>query len=251
VRLVAFSDVHADHVTAGVDRYDDVVAALQKIVQRATTWGQHAKQADAVFFLGDLCDPDDPVRAMRAYWVMQDVAVTFRDQGIPLLAISGNHDVVESPLCPSTLHGLKSLAFVYESRGMQMNPGCNVVALPFTSSNRPYDPAAHVRECIARLDEEKRWHLPTLVLSHLMVPGAQPGEETKELARGREIVLPHEEIDKMVGRGEGRVLVLQGHYHRAQRLMLSKVEVLVVGAVQCLAHGEEQNEPSFIDMEIG
>ena len=71
-----------------------------------------------------------------------------------------------------------------------------------------------------------------------------------ELARGREVVLPHEEIGKMLGRGEGRVLVLQGHYHRAQRVVLSGVEILVAGAIQQLAHSEEANPVSFIDMEV-
>ena len=247
MRIVASGDWHLDHVTQGVDRYEDVVAAARQIVKHAT---KHPK-CDAFLFLGDLADPDDPIRALRAYWLAEEVAESFNANGIPSIWISGNHCPFTDGSGQTILHGLRHGAYVFEHPVLHLHFGMNVVALPFTAASHPYDPAAFVRDCVKRLDEGKRWNLPTVVMSHLMVPGAQPGEETKEIPRGREVVLPHEEIGKMLGRGDGRVFVTQGHYHRAQRIMLSGVEVLVAGAIAKLAFGEEENTPSFLDLEIG
>ena len=246
MRIVVSSDWHADHVSSGVDRHEDVKAAAFQVVKHAV-----GKKADAFFFLGDLCDPDDTFRTLRAVWLAFDVAMMLSAHGVPAWWLGGNHDVIESGSGASTLHGLNhGTSLVFEHPTTHLHFGMNLVALPFTASSHPYDPAKVVRIAAEKIDREERWHLPTLVLSHLHVPGIIPGEETKELARGREVVLPHEEIGKMLGRGEGRVLVLQGHYHRAQRVVLSGVEILVAGAVVKLAFGEEENTPSFIDMEV-
>jgi DNA repair exonuclease SbcCD nuclease subunit len=245
------SDWHADHISSGVDRLDDVKAATMQIVQHAIGKPPHTDKADLFLFLGDLCDPDDSVRALQAVWLAFDVAVQLSDNGIPARWLSGNHDCVETNAGITTLHGLRhGTSQVFEKPALELHWGCNIVALPFTASSHPYDPAKHVRDCVERIDKAGRWNLPTLVLSHLHVPGVIPGEETKELARGREVLLPHEEIGKMLGRGSGRVLILQGHFHRPQRVVLSGVEILIAGSVARLTHSEEEHEVSFISMEV-
>src|SRR5216684_572017 len=79
-----------------------------------------------------------------------------------------------------------------------------IIALPFTASSHSYDPSAVIDSVP---DDE-----PAIILSHLMISGIMPGDESKQMSRGRDIWLPKERISRRTA----PTLVLNGHYHKRQ-----------------------------------
>lgn len=241
MKLLAFSDVHLDASTAGVPRFSDGAAAMDVIVQRAIS-----ERCDMVAFLGDLTDPDSGPVVFRAVEHAVRTALRLANSDIRSMWLAGNHDVFEDGSGRTTLAPLVPLresarvpVFVWEQPAFFTFADVNVVALPFTASSHPYDPAEHLRRCLSA-------DRPNLVLSHLSVPGIIPGEETKEMPRGREVMLP---LDALQGRND--VCVLQGHYHRRQTHVHGGVTVNVVGSPNRFTFGDEEHEPGFLIVEIG
>lgn len=230
-RLLITSDWHLDATTAGVERRGDLEAAVDRIAVAAA---EHC--VDGFAFLGDLTDPDSP-RAWRAV----EYAVRFaQGLGRDQLWLVGNHDVVEDGRCSSTLLPLRGAGFrVVDTPQSTVLAGVPVVALPFTPRSHAYDPPEFVLELERGA---KRAPGTPLVLSHLCVEGIEPGSESKEFARGREVFLPLEEIREwMPG-----ALVFNGHYHRRQTFR----EVNVPGSLARLTRGERDNSPGFLIVEV-
>lgn len=246
MKLVVCSDAHADWVTAGVRRYEEVRLAMTQAVLAAV-----AQRADAFFFLGDLCDPDDAPAALRAARLAMEAASELHRHGVPSYWLAGNHDVIEDGSGDTTLSPLHVLGD--PERG-QMEVYCldrpvarweakfNLVALPYVATSHAYDTAGFVSKA-SRFDNE----LPTIVVGHLAIPGVQPGEETTEMPRGREVTLPLDEIKRL----PGKVIVMNGHYHRRQDFRAANgVTVHIPGSMARLTHGEEQHQPSFMVVEV-
>ena len=86
-------------------------------------------------------------------------------------------------------------------------PPWRVLALPYTASSHPYDPVAFVNEYLDVDD-------PVLVVGHLVVEGVDKGDESGEMARGRDVRFPLEAIESRVP--AARRLMINGHHHRRQ-----------------------------------
>jgi DNA repair exonuclease SbcCD nuclease subunit len=242
MRVVVASDFHGDHVTHGVSRFDDVELAVSASVEAAI-----AMNADGYFFLGDLCDPDDPGAVIRCSTLAMRVACTLAGEGIPSIWIAGNHDVLEDGSGATTLSPLGALVTLVNAgvwAPLAENPclipfgDYEVMALPFVPTDRSYDPekeAARMMQAATR---------PVIVLSHLTVPGVQPGEETADLPRGRDVIYPVEAT-------KGAVLRLQGHYHRRQTVDLGVGPPMhIPGSLVRLTFNEENNEPGYLIVEL-
>jgi hypothetical protein len=79
----------------------------------------------------------------------------------------------------------------------------------------------------------------------LTVPGIEPGSETREMPRGREVRYPVEAIRERWG---DRAVMLNGHYHRAYHRAESPV--VVPGSLERLTRGEARNEPGCLILEV-
>jgi len=231
-RLLITSDWHLDATTAGVERREDLEAAVDRIACAVKE-----EDVEGFAFLGDLCDPDSP-RAWRAVEVAMRFAHQLEDSSVVQLWLVGNHDVVEDGRCSSTLLPLRGAGFrVVDTPQSTVLAGVPVVALPFTPRSHAYDPAAFVRD----RPPLQAAGVP-LVISHLCVEGIEPGSESKEFARGREVFLPLEQIAASLP----GALVFNGHYHRRQTFR----EVNVPGSLARLTRGERENSPGFLIVEV-
>ncbi len=116
----------------------------------------------------------------------------------------------------------------------------HVLALPFTSSVRAYDPPTVVKQVGA-------WRIstgnacPLVVAGHLTIEGAMLGSETTDMARGRSVEFPVAacsvaEVD----------LLCNGHYHKRQTVR----GVECPGSLVRLSFGEEHNEPRWIEVQL-
>jgi DNA repair exonuclease SbcCD nuclease subunit len=232
-KLIVTSDWHLDWTTAGVDRFDELTAAVERIVVEAKE-----KEVDGFLFLGDLCDPDSP-RAWRAVSFAIRVAHDLDSSGIDALWLVGNHDVVEDGHGTSTLSPLRGAGVrVVDTPCSTVLADHEVVALPFTPRSHAYDPA----EFVLNGRSEFVGPSPRLVLGHLCIEGIEPGSETKDMARGREVFLPLEEIQRELP----GALVFNGHYHRRQTFR----EVHVPGSLARLTRGERDNSPGYLMVEV-
>jgi DNA repair exonuclease SbcCD nuclease subunit len=241
MRALAFSDVHLDHVTEGLARFNDIAEAMSQVTDHAIR-----EKVDSVFFLGDLCDPDKNLSVVRCIYMLQEIALRLKRHQIRTHFLPGNHDVIEDGSGATTLFPMRALQSddpwiqVHEHPGYYTDfKGFDILALPFTPLSHTYDPVEVVRD----LHRHRRHpEYPLIILSHLVVEGIQPGEETTEMPRGRDIILPHRLIAELFP----RALVLQGHYHRRQKFE----NVNVVGSLVNLTFGEESHHPGYVMVEI-
>jgi DNA repair exonuclease SbcCD nuclease subunit len=235
VKIVVSGDWHLDHVTAGVERFDEVVAAMGRVFEAA-------EQSDLFIFLGDLCNPESP-RAWRAVEYAVRWAGMLHTQQ---LWLTGNHDIVEDGCRSSTLSPLDAAldhgqGTVVVRKPMSIGVGpVRILCFPFVSRSVDYDPADVVRKL-------PPCGFPTVVVSHLSLLAAQPGSESEEMARGRGVFLPAKELRVA---NLDIVATLNGHYHRRQVVQEDGLEVQCVGSLARLTRGERDNSPAFVVVEV-
>lgn len=233
---LVITDLHADWITDGFQRYEDVRAAVETAIRETLGW------ADTLLVLGDVSDPDTKgVHRASAFAV--EIASTFEGRQIWL---TGNHDVVEDEIGSHTLMGVKALEnalhprLVVADRPRTLILGRTlVVCLPYTSLTNTYDPEAFVQEIDTQVPYEH-----VLVLGHLNLEGITPGSETTDMPRGRDVFYPVEAIKK---RFYGTpITMLNGHYHERQ----VHRGVVNVGSLVRLTHGEERNRTGYGTIEL-
>ena len=245
MKIVVSSDWHADATTSGLDRFEDVEWLVWDHVYATAV----RERADLFLFLGDLCDPDNR-RSHRAVALAHEVASALQSvASIPSRWLVGNHDVVEDGSGTSTLSALAAASRgrgearrrwgpeVYEDPQVEQFRYLPIVALPYPSRARAYDPAAFVESLSLPSDG------PLLFVGHLSIAGIHPGSESGELARGREVFWPVDVIRRRFG---DRAVCLGGHYHRAQTF----AGVRIVGSLERLRFDEEDHEPGFLVVEV-
>lgn len=238
MKILVSSDWHLDSVTAGVERFNDLKAAVWELYHFAK-----AERVDLFMFLGDLCDPDTS-RAYRAMAFSIEVALTFADDGIPSIWITGNHDVIEDGHGSSTLLPLhkavacRNVTVVDRPMPVVQHMPINLIALPYTPRSHNYDPEAYVRG----LETKRITTEPTVIAAHLNIEGIGPGSETTDLPRGRDVFLPVAAIRERWP----DAIVLNGHYHKRQTFN----GVHIPGSLERLTFGEEENEPGYLLVEV-
>jgi hypothetical protein len=233
MRVLHCSDAHADWSTAGFRRFDDVERAFEQTVRAAVD-----EKCGLYVFTGDLADPDGGSIVLRCAELAVRVSGELAGREIDSVWVAGNHDVAEDGEGTTTLSPLKHRKRVHVfdvPGGVAIPGGWRVVALPYPSMARPYDAALNasgVRNSIVD-------YRATIVATHLQLPGIVPGEETREMPRGRDVPFPWEACDPTW-------LVLGGHYHERQVWTAPNgVRVNIAGSLARLTHGEERNRPSF------
>ncbi len=243
MRLLISSDWHADAKTLGHARFSEVEEAVHQTVQQAVDL-----KVDAYCFLGDLCDPDAGSSVFRSVELAVWAATTLSRAGVTNIWIPGNHDVIEDGSGDTTLSPLRPIAKESEHVWLFEQPGTatfdlhntRVHALPYTATSHPYDP----EKVVDYIWTQGGVHV---VLAHLSVEGVQPGEETKEMPRGRDVTFPR---SKFTGDMNG-VYLFNGHYHRRQTHKLPGfLPVHIPGSPARFTFGEQDNSPGCLLVEV-
>lgn len=237
-RVVVFSDIHPNKYTAGFPRYDDVAKTLGAVRDHVIN-----TRPDVAVCLGDLCEPTDS-QLLRCIQLAQWMANEFREAGIPSVWIAGNHDVLEDGHGTTSLDPLmfmpKTEVFATPGWCPIGKPGSSdvLVALPYPSASKPFD----VLECARHMATKEIPSNATvrMVASHLMLEGIAPGSETEDMARGRDVFLPLDELVALFP----RAVFTNGHYHSAQ---VYRDRVHIPGAVARFTRGEAGNHPRLLD----
>lgn len=239
------SDTHGDVVTDGFERQRDVEEALDQVVE-------YCSGDDVFMHLGDCANPY--TRGVhRAIGSIMSAASKLGMRDVVNVWLTGNHDVVESGHLDHTLIGLKRMSNV--EGNMKVGPmhlthvfdhPCAIrlgptfefllICLPYTAPSHSYDPAAYVRE-FAETDAKR-----VIVAGHLMIEGIGPGSETADMRRGRDVFFPLETCNECFP----DALLLNGHYHDQQVFR----GIHVPGSPVRLTHGEENNQPGFMVIEL-
>lgn len=255
MKIVATSDWHLDWVTHGVRRFEELHKAARATVNTALT-----QAADLYVFTGDLCNPDSGSCVFQVLELAQEVAIDLASHGIPSIWISGNHDVIEDGTGKTSLSPMRALQgehiHVFETgttKPIKFSGGLwlDVLALPYPSVTKPYD----IEQTIELFSNVTKnvpapSGTPVLVLSHLTVPGVQPGEEVGEMARGRDVVYPVDKVIKAITQENKRGLLINGHYHRQQSLNYGGVYLHIPGSLARLTFGEEFHHPGYLVIDL-
>ena len=237
-RILSISDVHADSRLFGVSRFAEVERAMIESADAAIQ-----RKVDLWMMNGDLCDPDGGVGVFRCVQLALYVDTKLEQAGIPRVWIAGNHDVCEdgsgdttlSPLLAHQSFGYRTTVFNMQG-WQQLGNGLHLLGLPYTAASHAYDPAEYARSTWDRMSDGGR----VIVSTHLMIEGVQPGEETKEMSRGRSVLYPTDLIAE-----KRPVAQIAGHYHARQNYR----GIQIVGAPARFAFGERNNDPAFLVIE--
>jgi hypothetical protein len=219
---------------------------LQRAVMKMLS--DHQNDTSFFMFLGDLTNPNSRnVHHAVSFAVM--VANWCADRGIHSIWLVGNHDIQEDG--KRATHTLLPLAYLNQKLVHVYDEPTNdivdtgsfkfrLIALPYTSIGRAYDPRTHVRGSVDAWTAKDK-HLPLMVAGHLNIEGIEPGSESGEMARGRDVFFPVEEVDELYP----GALKLNGHYHRQHHFR----GIHIPGCPLRLTHGEEKNEPGYLRIE--
>jgi DNA repair exonuclease SbcCD nuclease subunit len=243
MRLLATSDWHLDAMTLGHPRRDELLSYLKRLLRAVVE-----EEIDVVVFAGDAADPGSMLgcryEADLIRWFFE-LAMASRLK--MLLAVAGNHDVVEvsSPLTTLTpaREALRPemtnrvLVVVNEVPGVVRVREHNVafLALPYVArawadaEARGEQTVTGPEHCMdvafASAQKLRDEDCELVVVGHRTVPTARLGSESMEMSRGRDVDLP---IDRIAALRPA--LVINGHYHRPQVVQIGGIEVVIPGS---------------------
>lgn len=241
MRVIAFSDIHLDAVTAGRPRRQEVVQFLERAREVSIQ-----ANADLVIFSGDAHDSG---------WLLDPLYTADLTKGLlsfpqELIAIAGNHDVVDTselfdgePV--TTLTPLRAAAkFLPLDRGLRLHVidrpqlvrghsvSVGVLGLPYVSRAHSASRDAWTDEAF---EHAGKYMGPVIVVAHLVVPGAVMGSESVEMAKGQDQLFPFERVALL-----GPSLVINGHYHARQSVPWHGVSVVIPGSPLRFTFGEAE-----------
>ena len=252
MKILVTSDWHGDWVSGGFERHDEVFKAVDETERVA-----FEEEVDLYLMLGDLTDPD--VNLPLAHrTIARSVEVHRRlengrdgaHRSIEDLWVVGNHDVVEDGRGSHTLMALEKAGATVDARPTMHEyveddrRSIWVMTLPYPSMTEKYDPIESLKLMRRQLDPKDT----VIIAGHMTkIPSFEPGSESGEMARGREMIFP---VDAAVELFGDRVVLLNGHYHKQQAVRRKPSDVLVPGALIRCTHGEEHHMPGYLILEV-
>lgn len=254
-RILITSDWHVDTVTAGTERFAELaeyVSALEEVIRE--------ESVDLVCNLGDCWDPgtvQDPRWARFVYSSFAQLGAAakhdslYAREGAGLVAIPGNHDVIDTSIPTSTLSALAALnhetALVLEKPSLRTMAGVAVLALPYVARAYQGTPA-YQRALDDALEASLRASrdMPLIVIGHLSFDNMHPGSEIIDMSRGREIPFPVELVEQL-----DPAAVFNGHYHMRQRIRRGGLDIEIPGSPIQFTFGETKDGPrGFLIVEV-
>lgn len=247
LKLLATSDWHLDWNTAGLRRLPDLQAAVMDSIEYAVK-----EEVDCYLFLGDLMNADSGSRTFAASAFLMRAVARLVKHGISSHWLAGNHDVIEDGSGNTTLSPLAAYAeshpamvTVHERpqlvnlrrRGDDRLAQVQLLTLPFTPLVAAYEPAARVASAL-------RCMLPMVIAGHMTdIEGIRLGSESSEMARGRPMKFPLNEIEQS---GRRDIVMLNGHFHEQQQHR----GVWIPGSLERLTFGEQHHEPGWLVINV-
>lgn len=241
MRVLFCGDSHADWVTGGLERFDEVQRARRRTIEVAKQ-----QEVDLYVDLGDTTDPDvQEALSHRAIAANVEAGLELREAGIASAWLVGNHDIIEDGRGSHTLMALRKagLYVVDEPMVRSFFNEQAIVWLPYVHQSRRYDPVAFIRGIGRPLSSSGAEAKKVIVIGHMTkVIGLEVGSETNDMPRGRDMVFPVEECRKLAP----QVLMVNGHYHRRHL----HGDVITPGSLIRCTHGEEDFDPGFIVVDF-
>lgn len=265
MRVLVTSDWHLDAVTAGVPRREEVLAFAAKILRVAID-----AKPDLFLHLGDWYTPGSMRDALYASDISRFVSAMSRLL-LPRAThvyLAGNHDELdlfdrEHPnlnpagadpdrrLPVSTLTAVATWMYSVPVEGRVCEQPMAIalpnewalLALPHCAPVLGVDYAQAVRECVGDFGASRltKW----IVAAHLTIPGAMLGSESRELARGRDDLLPIDEIAKLSPR-----LIVNGHYHRPQVVPSAAGDIVIPGSPVRMTFAERDDRKGYLLIDL-
>ena len=249
MKILVTGDWHLDARTAGLDRFEDLRAAVNWTVEVS-----EREHVDLYVMLGDLCDPDT-TRSHRAIGLATETAAALADRGIAQVWTVGNHDVIEDGTGSTTMAALAGWSRLRRFSPANDSPMFHVaeepmhvprfmgttndlLLFPFTARAKAYEPAKIIERA-----QLSNGCTKVLVFGHLNVIGADDGSEVEDFPRGREVVFP---TDAIIAKWGDRAMMFNGHYHRRQTVR----GVRMPGALGRLGFGEVNNPAGVLLVEV-
>lgn len=238
MKVIVTGDWHPDRSTAGYSRFDDVREAVGVTVDHANKVGP-----SLYVFDGDLCDPDSS-DLVRSIVMAQQAAIALDGES---LWVAGNHDVIDSGRGDTVLDPLESVPdAVVATRPVLREFGVGgealtVACFPYVEAALSYDPIAVLTE-FGKQIANGGWSAVKLVVSHLMLEGIEPGNETEDMPRGRDVFLPVDAVRSAFP----EAVIVNGHYHRAQVFR----GVYLPGSIVNLTKADANHTPGFLEIDI-
>ena len=255
MKMILFSDIHLDAVTAGKPRLEELEAFLKNIVAATRDI-----KPDVVAFLGDAFDPgpgESKFSAILAHYQRQLRSEFFGTT----MWIAGNHDVTEDVWNDRPVTMLSPLREFID--GEDMEDYCRVAELPVftTAASTGFLLLPHVSATMRNRPEYAEWlddafdqaeHWTTepnrqlVVLGHLNFDGMHGGSESEEMARGRDMLFPVERVAALKPD-----FVANGHYHARDVIKRGGLDIHIVGAPIHMTFGERHSGPrGYLVVEI-
>ena len=210
MKILVTSDWHLDAMSVGVERLTEGMGKLEDLACAIID-----EKVDEFWFLGDMCDP-----SVRAIEIVTSVGEwMYENLNVPSLWLTGNHDVIEGERSASTLRPLHLVGrepdyshsvVVDEPMTFRKNE-FDVICLPFVNRATAYNPAKYLQMASERMKFGTDGK-PLFILGHLTLAGIHPGSETEDMPRGRDVMFPIAEANKLFP----DAMLMNGHYHTPQ-----------------------------------
>jgi DNA repair exonuclease SbcCD nuclease subunit len=246
MKMLVTSDWHADAVTNGIERYNEIESIALEMVKTAIE-----ERVSVFVFAGDLCNPGLGGRTIMAISLASKVANMLDDVGIRSIWLAGNHDVVDvdyplSSLMPLCTQGNSNINVAQVPMVVELaHVPFRFLCLPYVSKYlgaRMYEHHNYVEALTAGFSAHD-WKY-TIVVSHMTaldVTGLEVGTESNEFRYGKSYKL---NLPSYLDRGVR--LVIQGHFHKHQR----HGGLFVPGSLVRLGFGEEKHHPHYHILSI-
>lgn len=223
MRILHTGDLHIGKRLYGVDRLDEISAALDEIARVAAD-----RDVDAILVAGDIMDRRivEPVVLSTSLQGLERLATV-----APVVAITGNHDeplfwAEFAPyLAPRILIAASEAVFPIETTSGPLTVACMPWPEPADVAATPGAIRAESREAYADLVRDRLAELarqagqmrgerggPAVLLAHVMVRGGLAGGGEREMTLGGTYALPGHDFPG------GFDYIALGHLHQPQRM---------------------------------
>jgi DNA repair protein SbcD/Mre11 len=158
MRFAHFSDTHLGFRQYGIyERELDFYRAFEKTVAAIIK-----AKPDFVVHTGDLFDyPKPPPRAL---WVAQRCFLKLKEKGIPVYAITGNHDLLmrRGAMPPQALYADMGVRLLTEEDPFAVHEGVLIAGVPY----RPKSQLAALKDDLASAARKARGYTKSVLLMH-------------------------------------------------------------------------------------
>lgn len=269
LRLLHFADAHIDIANYGKHdpetglpvRVMDFLRALDEIVEAAISEG-----VDLVLFAGDAYKDRNPQPTFQREWGQRIMRLS--QAGIPTILLVGNHDMAPATGRAHTMQEFHTLAVPHIHLADDfcvlgpdtLGVPAQVVAIPWASRSKLMrfsdmagkevaDVYLAMEEILAGwLDDQLNAldpNLPTILLAHTSVQGAQYGSE-RAVMLGQELTL-----SGSIVRDKRLDYVALGHIHKHQDFNAGRQPPVVYpGSIERIDFGEAREEKGYVLAEV-